>query len=232
MTGFAPMGTAEPVLAVAAERREFGAWLKNDIELLNWPVDFAARYGRWLLVANGAGPDRAAEAVDAALAMEPVTAVVSTGYCGALDDSLFVADIVVATEVNGARAQVLASARRYAAGPIVSVDRVVQTAEEKGRLRTKGAIAVEMEAAGVAERALKLGLPFYCVRVVTDCADETLSIDFNAARDRSGRIRTAGVIRGALRRPWVGVPELLTLARRSRIASRALGDFLADCRIQ
>jgi nucleoside phosphorylase len=226
------MDTAEPVLAVAAQRREFGALLKNGIELLNWPVDFAARYGRWLLVANGAGPDRAAEAVDRAVAMGPVAAVVSTGYCGALDDRLLVADIVVATEVNGARAEAPASARKFAAGPIVSVDRVVQTVEEKGRLRTSGAIAVEMEAAGVSDRAMKLGLPFYCVRVVTDRADETLSIDFNAARDRSGRIRTSGVIQEALRHPWVGISELLRLARRSRIAARALGDFLADCRIQ
>lgn len=231
-TGSARMGTADPVLVVAADRQEFRAWLKNDVELLRWPVDFAARSGQWLLVANGAGPAQAAEAVDAALAKGSVSAVVSAGYCGALDRSLSVADVVVATEVNGRRIRAPMSAQKYTAGPIVSVDRVVQTVEEKARLRKNGAIAVEMEAAGVAERAAKLDLPFFCVRVVTDRADETLSIDFNAARDRSGRIRTSGVIRGAMKRPWVGIPELLILARRSRLASQALGDFLANCRIQ
>jgi nucleoside phosphorylase len=133
--------------------------------------------------------------------------------------------------VNGTRASTPLSTRNYFAGPIVSMDRVVQTVEEKDKLRRSGAIAVEMEAAGVAERASRLGLPFFCIRVVTDRSDETLTIDFNAARDRSGRIRTAGVIRGAMTRPWVGLPELLRLARRSRVASRALGVFLADCRI-
>jgi uridine phosphorylase len=173
------MGTAEPVLIVAADRREFGVWPKSRAELLNWPVDFAAKYGTWLLVANGAGPDRAAEAVDLVLARCPVAALVSVGYCGALEASLSVADIVVATEVNGTRASTPLSTRNYFAGPIVSMDRVVQTVEEKDKLRRSGAIAVEMEAAGVAERASRLGLPFFCIRVVTDRSDETLTIAFN-----------------------------------------------------
>jgi nucleoside phosphorylase len=226
------MDIAEPVLVVAADRREFEPWLRNGVEFLRWPVDFAARSGRWLLVANGAGPIRAAEAVDTATMIGPVSAVVSAGFCGALDHRLVVADIVVATEVNSTPARMPFSGRKCAAGAIVSIDRVVQTVEEKGRLRESGAIAVEMEAAGVVARAGKLGLPFFCVRAVTDRADETLSIDFNAARDESGRIRTAGVIMGAMKKPWAGIPELLTLARRSRLASRALGEFLADCRIQ
>ena len=54
----------------------------------------------------------------------------------------------------------------------VRIDHVAQTADEKRRLRAGGASAVEMEAGGVAERARARDVPFYCVRVVTDLADE------------------------------------------------------------
>jgi adenosylhomocysteine nucleosidase len=225
------MGIASPAF-VAADRRELDGLLRNGAEPLRWPVDFAARTSAgWILVANGAGPQRAGEAAEVILRFEAVSALVSTGYCGALDRKLAVADLVVATEVNRFAAERPVTGSRHVAGPIVSMDRVVQTAAEKARLRELGPIAVEMEAAGVAEVALRRGVPFYCVRVVTDRADETLSIDFNCARDQTGRIRISRVVRAALRHPYDGVPELLLLARRSRRASRALGEFLADCRL-
>src|SRR5688572_10985810 len=95
------MDTVEPVLVVAAERRELEAFPDRE-EILDWPLDYAAYYGRgrWLGVANGAGPALSAEAVDVALGKTVVKAVVSAGYCGALDPGLQVADIVVATEVD------------------------------------------------------------------------------------------------------------------------------------
>src|SRR5688572_7847793 len=96
-SGSARMDTAElPLLLVAAGRREFGPALTKGGKRLNWPLDFAARAGDWLLAANGAGPMRSAEAVDVALRHGPVRAVVSMGYCGALDEALRVGDIVVA----------------------------------------------------------------------------------------------------------------------------------------
>jgi hypothetical protein len=66
--------------------------------------------------------------------------------------------------------------------------------------------------------------------VVTDRADETFPVDFNAARDSSGRISRAKVVRQALRRPLLRIPRLVRLARRARQASESLGEFLAGCR--
>ena len=142
------------------------------------PVDWArsARLGghEILLVANGAGAERAAAAARAALETFPADVVVSTGFCGALAPELAVADVVVA-------ASVAASGRNYPARPVTgvaahhtgvvcSIDHVAGTAAEKRRLRASGAIAVEMEAAGVAGFAESRGLPFHCVRAVTDLA--------------------------------------------------------------
>ena len=87
-----------------------------------------------------------------------------------------------------------------------------------------------MEAGGVAARALELELPFYCVRAVTDLADESLVNDFNRALRPDGHFDTMSILLGALRNPAICLPELLRLRTRSIQAARALGDFFADCR--
>ena len=69
------------------------------------------------------------------------------------------------------------------AGPIASIDHVAQTVAEKRQLRKTGAIAVEMEAAAVLERARAWKVPFYCVRAVSDRASEGFALDLNAASD-------------------------------------------------
>ena len=118
-------------------------------------------------------------------------AVVSTGFCGALDPALAVADVVVATERGGGgpAATDALPVSSAAASPqrrgLLDRPRGANGAEEKRRLRAGGAMAVEMEAAGVAARAQARGLPFYCVRAVTDLAGETMANDFNAALRRT-----------------------------------------------
>jgi hypothetical protein len=87
-----------------------------------------------------------------------------------------------------------------------------------------------MEAAGVAARARQRGLPFYCVRGVTDLADETLQNDYNKALRPDGHFDTISILASALRNPVVRLPELVRLRRRCLLASHALGSFLADCK--
>jgi hypothetical protein len=91
-------------------------------------------------------------------------------------------------------------------------------------------MVVEMEAAGVAARAQARGLPFYCIRVVTDLAGETMANDFNAALRADGHFDTMVILREALRRPLARLPELCRLRQRSVRAARVLGDFFANCR--
>jgi adenosylhomocysteine nucleosidase len=186
-----------------------------------------------LLVANGVGSSRAAAAVDSALQTFQAEAVVSTGFCGALEEKLQIADVVSATEIvarGSWPAQVAQASRPVQAAPICSVDHVVRTAEEKAQLRSTGAAAVEMEAAGIASRAQFHKVPFYCVRSVTDLAGETLANDFNAALRTDGHFDTMIILGQAFRHPGVRLPELLRLRGRCTRAARVLGDFFADCR--
>jgi len=187
-----------------------------------------------LLAANGVGGRRAAAAVDAAYEPFRPQAIISTGFCGAVDPELVVAEAIVGTCVA-------APDRRYPAlpvsgqtgcrmGMIWSIDHVAGTAAEKRAWRAQGASAVEMEAAGVAGRAAVLELPFYCIRAVTDVASEDLANDFNAALRTGGHFDTMHIFWHALRHPVARVPELIRLRQNCDRAARTLGDFFANCR--
>jgi nucleoside phosphorylase len=228
------------ILMVAAEPREFAGILSRAREVapVRAAVDWARR-GRlgehevWL-AANGAGCLRAAAAVEAGREVCEPEAVVSAGFCGALEGRLEVASVVVATEVASDRqrwpAQLVTGGIRSTCGTIWCSERVVGTAAEKKALAETGACAVEMEAAGVAECAQARGLPFYCVRAVTDLAYESMANDFQAALRPDGHFGTMIILRSSLRQPSARIPELIRLRRRCALAARALGDFFADCR--
>jgi adenosylhomocysteine nucleosidase len=211
------------VLLVAAEAREFSG-LRGRSPLGG---------GHWVMSARGPGPGLAAEAVRIAAEKEDVDALVSIGYCGALDPALGPGDVFAATEVRGGEAwpcQVPPEAPPCATGVVASLDRFVGTVAEKRALREKtGAAVVEMEAEAVAREARRRGLPFYCVKAVTDTAREEFQLDFNAMRDREGRFSRGRVLGAALLRP-AAIPELVRLVGRCRLASKSLGEFLAACR--
>jgi adenosylhomocysteine nucleosidase len=191
---------------------------------------------RLVLVANGAGAALAGEACEVAWAKAKAAALISTGFCGALDPALGPGEVFVASTVEAPASGLRFEARApecgapHASGRLISLDHVVGSAQERRSLRALGASAVEMEAAAVGQRARAWGASFYCIRGVTDLAEEEFRLDFNAARDRDGRLSDARVCWAAARRPLVLAPEVFRLFRRSRLAARALGDFLAECR--
>lgn len=214
------------LLVVASDRMEFAHFPKgHDVELGG---------NQLRLVAGGVGIKPAGTATEAAIAEFHPDAVVSAGFCGALTPELDIGDIVVATEVTaGAQrygAALVESSRAHHKGAVRTHFRVAQTFEEKRTLRATGAIAVEMEASGVAECAGKHDLPFYCIKVVTDLAGESMANDLNKALREDGHFDTIVLIVGSLRHPFARVPELLRLRERSIRAARSLGDFFADCR--
>lgn len=227
------------LLVVAAEPRELRGilWRCRGVRKLNWPVWFA-RVGdlnanRLVMVANGPGPVLAAQAAAVALQRCRPEAVVSTGYCGALDRQLVAGELFVAVRVDSddasfAGAVPAAAGRRgWKTGTLASFDRVIGVAE-KSRLRETGAAAVDMEAGAVALAAKRAGVKFYCIRAVLDRAEEEFDLDFNALRGADGRFSRLKILKAALAKPLARFPELLRIERRGRKASRALGEFFAD----
>src|SRR5207245_10398987 len=141
------------------DRREYTGILgrlreRQNVELgLDWTRSGWLGEHQVLLVSNGAGWKHAAEATDAGWRHLLPDAIISTGFCGALDESLTLADIVSATGVNGHSALPLTGTSPCRHGIVRSIDHVARTSGEKAQLRASGACAVEMEAAGVVERA-------------------------------------------------------------------------------
>ena len=236
------------VAAEAAELEPFAARLEG-LRKLKWPIDYAFEGvlggRRMLLAANGAGPKLAERAVEIAiravsqadLSASKLEAIVSTGYCGALDPQLRECQMVVGTEVldlaNGETWEcgVVEECDGALLGPVVAQDAIAHSVEDKAFLRTRGAIAVDMESNSIASRTKRAGLPFYCIRVVSDRADESFAIDMNQMRTPEGRVSRGKIIIYVITHPKL-LPELLRLKRRSEAAAIALGDFLVRCRIK
>ena len=225
---------------VAADRMEFPGILRHatDVRPAALPIAWSrsARLGthELVLAANGAGAQRAAAAMDAALPGFAADAIISTGFCGALAPELAIADVVVGSTISaGSRTFPVLHPdcpRTHLTGVVCSIDHVAQTAAEKRQLHSAGGTVVEMEAAGVADRAAARGTPLYCIRVVTDLAGEDMANDFNGALQPDGRFATIKILSNTLRSPRVRLPELIRLRNRCVRAARVLGDFIADCR--
>jgi hypothetical protein len=157
------------LLVVAAEERELRGILahahQRPVEKrlaggstcptgINWARRAALGEYDLLLAANGAGPARAAVAVQRAAAVFQPDAIVSTGFCGALEDELGVASVVVATEVRGANgrfhARMPAASPPHCRGVVSTIDHVAQSAAEK-----PGEILIRVEACGICHTDLK-----------------------------------------------------------------------------
>jgi adenosylhomocysteine nucleosidase len=237
------------ILFVASEAAELKPLAESleGLRKLGWPIDYAyegiAEGRRLILAANGAGPRLAAKAAEVAiravtnaeLSSSQLEAVVSTGYCGGLDPALQIGEIIVATEVldsaNGEHFSCNDLDGHPGRGVVLSQDRIATNAAEKQQLfQRTGACAVEMEAAGVAARAKRAGLPFYCIKGISDTATESFAFDLNRMRTIEGRVARGKIVIHALMRPTI-VPGLFRLRRRSEEVAEALGEFLVSCRI-
>jgi len=234
------MVSSKRILLVAAEPREFAGLVPfcSGVRKVDWPLQWSRRGesgGRELwMVANGAGPEHAGRAVEVAHPDCRPEAIVSMGFCGALDPNLGIGDIFVATAVESTgrrfplRLPVCGSP--YTTGVLASINHVAQSAAEKESLHSSGASAVEMEAAGVAQCAAQYGTPLFCVRSVTDRASQSFVTDFNQALRSDGHFDTIRILTSAIRNPGQAFPELIRMRHYCRIAARKLGEFIVGCR--
>jgi nucleoside phosphorylase len=192
-----------------------------------------------LLVQAGIGRDRASDTVFAAAREFDVEAAWSLGFAGGLSERLRAGDLVFPTAVlddadaGGAplavdfsHATVCAALRGAAlpvdAGNLITVGTVLRTPEAKRAVgRRSGAVAAEMEAAGVARAARDLGIPWMVLKAIVDAVDDPLPPFLAGCTTPQGDVRWRGLAAGALTGPdaW---RSLGRLARSSRKAGRTL----------
>jgi adenosylhomocysteine nucleosidase len=184
-----------------------------------------------LLLETGVGPAAVRRALDW-LADRSPGLLIAAGFAGGLREPVPVGSVLVAAEV------VDADGRHWPTtwpvdpcglpvGRLLSVPRLVSDPAEKRRLgQTFGALAVDMESAAVARFASERGLPFGCVRAVSDTVDTGLSPRLLPLL-AGGRVRPLKLAGAVVRSPGL-VRELARLARDTRRAADRLADALGQ----
>jgi len=109
---------------------------------------------------------------------------------------------------------------------LVTSPKVADAAEKRRLAGAYHADLVDMEAAGVARLAAMRGIPFQCIKGVSDGFDEDL-LDFNRFISPEGQFQTARLLFFVLPRPWHW-PALVRMGENSKKASQAIRDILLD----
>jgi len=108
----------------------------------------------------------------------------------------------------------------------VTSSKVADAAEKQRLASTYQAALVDMEAAAIARLARMRGIPFYCIKGISDGYSDKLP-DFNRFISTDGQFQLARFVLFVLIRPmhW---PALIRMGENSRKAARALAASVRD----
>jgi nucleoside phosphorylase len=206
-----------------------------------------------LVMETGVGPLRAERALDwlgTQMHFQP-QCILSVGFAGALQESLRVGDLISASEVmdergnhwpcNPIHPMPQASRERKRpeherkrpekssvhTGRVLTVPRLIGDPEEKSGLGQRYAVqAVDMESATVAAWAASHGIPFGCLRAISDDVHTQLPAPLVHLLDQ-GAVSPARALKAVVASPML-LPHFYRLARATRIAAEQLGVGLSD----
>jgi adenosylhomocysteine nucleosidase len=188
---------------------------------------FRSCENEWIAVCAGAGVDAATRAFAEAEKSGPIDEVISTGWAGALREEFLLGQAYDVSTVIDART----GERFVAASPpsdccLVTSSRVAGAGEKRRLAATYEAALVDMEAAGVARLAKMRGVPFYCVKGISDGPSDQLP-DFNSFISSGGQFMLARFILFAILRPgyW---PALIRMGENSKKAARNIAQSLQN----
>jgi adenosylhomocysteine nucleosidase len=213
--------------------------------------------GRDLLLARtGVGPDNAATAARRLFEETPIAAALSLGVAGGLSPQLRTGDLIVGARTilwrssgqvlhededsrlesfpcdSGLQDAAMTVIRRWDSrhclGPILTVGRIVLTAQEKRRLAAEsGAVALDMESAAIASAAAARSVPFLTIRGVLDPVHDDLAVGFDQFLDERGEPQLLALIRYLITHPFT-LPHLVGLGLRTKAICARLGPLLQE----
>lgn len=182
--------------------------------------------GAAALICGGIGAEAARRATEAVVREVNPERVISVGFAGALDPSLKVGDVleprIVINAADSARTEI-----ESGEGILVSSATVAGKDRKPQLAKSYNAIAVDMEAAAVAQGAEASGVEFATVKAISDAADFTMPGTMERFVRVDGTFRSAKFAAHVAVRPWLWATTV-ALARNSAKASRALCDALAS----
>ena len=174
-----------------------------------------------------------------ALAAEQPDLMISAGFGGAVLPGLSVGDVVAAQQVlhwSGSEFEeiavgfygrnTVADELSFARGTFISCDLILDK-QSLGPKLPPGAAnpVVEMESAAIARVAATHGIPFLGLRTISDPWNEELDFSIDEFCDDTMQIRPVKVLATILRRPRI-IPQLIRLARNSRVAAAGLANAM------
>ncbi len=175
----------------------------------------------------GMGRERALESCEAVAARGPLSMIMSAGWAGALNERSAAASVqrpsMVVDVTTGEKFEVSG----VPDGPVLVTAPQVAGASEKLNLAARwNADLVDMEAAQVAQFARTHGLPFSCIRAVSDAHDAVLP-DMNLFTTPDGQFELFKFARWAAVRPrwW---PAIARMGRHSAVSAKAMCEEIGD----
>jgi adenosylhomocysteine nucleosidase len=181
--------------------------------------------GEWIAACAGAGQAAATRALAEIEKDGPVTSVFSVGWAGALTETCTTGGVYHVSQVVDARTGErfdLASAFEPCA--LVTNPAVVDEPGKRRLAAAYSATLVDMEAAALARLAEMRGIPFTCIKGVSDAVDARLP-DLNRFIAPDGRFRLTAFVLFAAIRPWYW-PALLRMGENSKKAAQGIAQSL------
>jgi adenosylhomocysteine nucleosidase len=181
----------------------------------------------WIAACAGAGQQAATRAFAAIEEGGPIDLVFSVGWAGALAPELApgsahnIAGVIDVRTGERFRCDAGAGELWLATSP-----KVANAAEKQRLAAAYGAGLVDMEAAAVARLAQMRGIPFYCVKGISDGFTDRLP-DFNRFISADGKFRAFRFILFAVVRPWHWL-ALARMGENSRMAAQAIRESLLE----
>jgi adenosylhomocysteine nucleosidase len=189
------------------------------------------------ILLTGIGESAASAAVESSRFLTDLKPdlLVSSGFAGALSPALTAGTVIVPEKTRTLKnhanvdSDMLARDAAIQAGAsgiknLITVDRLVKTAEEKSQLAFFGE-AVDMESAIVMARFAQFGVPSVAVRAISDVANENLPLDFDRCLTPQGAIKPLNLMNQIVRSPS-RLPDILRFGRQSFSAGQQLAAFL------
>ncbi|MEI8354714.1 MAG: phosphorylase [Deltaproteobacteria bacterium] len=204
-----------------------------------------------LLMEAGIGLERAGRAAEALIASARPDCMISFGFGGAVRPGMAVGDLAVA------RSSRLYQGDNYEGGETIllkvsaNIMRRVEAisvkqgcAARQGDFLTTAEIlskrelvknllpdlvspVLDMETWAVARTAHREDIPFLAIRAISDASDEELGFSISEFTDSKMNIRIPKILRTIALKPHI-IPQLIRLARNSRIAGRNLAALVKE----
>jgi nucleoside phosphorylase len=183
-----------------------------------------------IAVAGGIGSHAAELAARAVIAQYHPEALISAGLAGALIRSLKVGCIVTPNVImdsnSGNEYRCTLGDNLIAGGVLVSAGEIAGQESKQKLVEDFHALAVDMEAAAVAEVARDAGIGFCCVKAISDESSFPM-LPLNQFVSTAGDFLTGKFVLWAMLRPWTW-GRVIALGRNSSHATRALCDWLKE----